>query len=125
MRDLDLWELANVQVMTDKFAKSLKTRKKKDDETESQAGLTFSGEVNFSDTGNKPQNFADFAEHNKAARAENALFDIKRIVARSAVADSIKKYLTQRNSVIKANKAKKVERDAQKKDSFVSHPSWF
>ena len=124
LKPLDKWELAQVQVMTNQFARSLKTRTKKDeaDGATEKAGLTFSGEVNFS--GGDGGDEADF---NAPERAETALFTIKRLVARSGsgVADSIKKYLLQRNSVIAANKAKKAERDAQKKDSFVSHPSWF
>ncbi len=104
MRDITELERAEIQVMTDAIAKTFKTRNKKADEA---------------------SDFADFAEFNKAAKAESALFDIKRIVARSAVADSIKSYLTQRNSVIKANKAKAKEKELQKKDKFVSHPNFY
>jgi type III secretory pathway lipoprotein EscJ len=126
LKPLDQWELAQVQIMTNQFARSLKTRKPKtDDESANQVGLTFSGEVNFSDTGNKPKDFADFAEHQKAAKAETALFEIKRLTLAHSVKDSIKKFLLQRNSVTAANRAKKAEREKQKKDSFVSHPSWF
>jgi hypothetical protein len=120
LKPLDKWELAQCQVMTNQYAKSLKTRKKKTDESANQAGLTFSGQVNFS--GGDGDDKADFLAPEKA---ETALFDIKRLVARSGVADSIKKFLLQRNSVIKANKAKAKEKELQKKDKFVSHPGWF
>jgi hypothetical protein len=96
----------------------LKTRKPK---TDDEAGLTFSGEVNFSDTGNGNDN-ADFLAPEKV---ETALFDIKRLVARSGVAESIKKFLLQRNSVIAANKAKQKEKEKQKENKHVSHPNWY
>jgi hypothetical protein len=121
LKPLDKWELALCQVMTNQYAKSLKTRKPKtDDESANQAGLTFSGQVNFS--GGDGDDKADFLAPEKA---ETALFDIKRLVARSGVQESIKKFLLQRNSVIKANKAKAKEKELQKKDKFVSHPNWF
>jgi hypothetical protein len=67
----------------------------------------------------------DFATFNQKAKEYTAFNDIKRLTLVHSVKDSIKKYLLQRNEVIKANKAKKAERDAQKKDNFVSHPGWF
>jgi hypothetical protein len=105
LKPLDQWELAQVQVMTNQFARSLKTRKKKDEVTKDD-GLTFSGVVNFS--GGDGGNDADF---NAPERAETALFTIKRLVARSqsGVQDSIKKYILQRQSTIAASKKKKEE----------------
>jgi hypothetical protein len=124
LKPLDKWELAQVQVMTNQFARSLKTRTKKDeaDGATEKAGLTFSGEVNFS--GGDGGDEADF---NAPERAETALFTIKRLVARSGsgVADSIKKYLLQRNSVIAANKAKQKEKEKEKQNNHVSHPNWY
>jgi ribosomal protein S21 len=116
LKPLDQWELAQVQVMTNQFAKSLKTRKKADeaDGATDEAGLTFSGEVNFSDTGNDKADF--FAPE----KAENALFTIKRLVAKAGVQDSIKKYLLQRNSTIAANKKKKEEAAKLHKNGWQS-----
>jgi hypothetical protein len=123
LKPLDKWELAQCQIMTNQFARSLKTRKPKtDDESANQAGLTFSGEVNFS--GGDGGDESDFLA---PERAETALFTIKRLVARSGsgVADSIKKYLLQRNSVIKANKDKARLKEKEKQNKFVSHPNWY
>jgi hypothetical protein len=120
LKPLDKWELAQCQVMTNQYAKSLKTRKKKDEEADKQAGLTFSGEVNFS--GGDGDDKADFFAPEKA---ETALFDIKRLVARSGVQDSIKKFLLQRNSVIAANKAKAKLKEKEKQNKHVSHPNFY
>ncbi len=119
LKPLDQWELAQVQVMTNQYAKSLKTRKKKDEVTKDD-GLTFSGEVNFS--GGDGGDDADFLA---PERAETALFTIKRLVARSGVAESIKKYLLQRNEVIKANKDKAKLKEKEKENKHVSHPNWY
>jgi hypothetical protein len=120
LKPLDKWELAQCQVMTNQYAKSLKTRKKKDEVTKDD-GLTFSGEVNFSDTGNDKADF-NFDDFNKKAKAETALFTIKRLVARSGsgVQASIKKYLLQRNSTIAANKKKKEEAAKLHKNGWQS-----
>jgi hypothetical protein len=67
----------------------------------------------------------DFATFNQKAKEKAAFDNLRLITARHSVRDSIKQYLLQRNEVIKANKAKKAERDAQKKDNFLSHPGWF
>lgn len=67
----------------------------------------------------------DFATFNSLAKEKTAFDDIKRLTVVHSVKDSIKKFLLQRNSVTAANRAKKAERDAQKKDKFVSHPGWF
>jgi hypothetical protein len=120
LKPLDKWELAQCQVMTNQYAKSLKTRKKKTDESANQAGLTFSGQVNFS--GGDGGDEADFLAPEKA---ETALFDIKRLVARSGVQESIKKFLTQRNEVIKANKDKAKLKQKEKENKHVSHPNWY
>jgi hypothetical protein len=128
LKPLDKWELAQCQVMTNQYAKSLKTRKKKDDEADGatdKAGLTFSGQVNFSDTRNDTKADFNFDDFNKEAKAETALFTIKRLVARSGVQESIKKYLLQRNSVIAANKAKQKEKEKEKQNNHVSHPNWY
>jgi hypothetical protein len=114
LKPLDKWELAQCQVMTNQYAKSLKTRKKKDEEADGatdKAGLTFSGEVNFSGGDGDDKADFNFDDFNKKAKAETALFTIKRLVARSqsGVQDSIKKYILQRQSVIAANKKKKEE----------------
>jgi hypothetical protein len=119
LKPLDKWELAQCQIMTNQFARSLKTRKPKtDEEADKQAGLTFSGQVNFSDTGNGNDN-ADFLA---PERAETALFTIKRLVARSGsgVQASIKKYLLQRNSTIAANKKKKEEAEKLRRNGWQS-----
>ncbi len=121
LKPLDKWELAQCQVMTNQYAKSLKTRKPKTDEADKQAGLTFSGEVNFSG-GDGGDDNADFLAPEKA---ETALFDIKRLVARSGVAESIKKFLTQRNEAIKKTKEKQKEKEKEKENKHVSHPNWY
>jgi hypothetical protein len=100
--------------MTNQYAKSLKTRKKKDEVTKDD-GLTFSGEVNFS--GGDDEDKADFLA---AEKAETALFDIKRLVARSGVAESIKKFLLQRNSSIAASKKKKEEAEKLRQNGWQS-----
>jgi hypothetical protein len=125
MRDLTVAERAEVQRMTDAVAKTFKARKA--EQADGASALTFSGQVNFSDTRNDTKADFNFDDFNKQAKAETALFTIKRLVARSGsgVADSIKKYLLQRNSVIAANKAKAKEKELQKKDKFVSHPNFF
>jgi hypothetical protein len=122
LKPLDKWELANVQVMTNQFARSLKTRTKKDeaDGATDKAGLTFSGEVNFSDTRNDTKADFNFDDFNKEAKAETALFTIKRLVARSGVQESIKKYLLQRQSVIAANKKKKEEAEKLRQNGWQS-----
>lgn len=68
---------------------------------------------------------ATFAEYSAKAREVSSFGRIKSIVANSSVAASVKKYALQRNEIILRNKAKKAERDAQKKDKFLSHPSWY
>jgi hypothetical protein len=120
LKPLDKWELAQCQVMTNQYAKSLKTRKKKDEEADGatdKAGLTFSGEVNFS--GGDGGDESDFLA---PERAETALFTIKRLVARSqsGVQDSIKKYILQRNSTIAANKKKKEEAEKLRRNGWQS-----
>ncbi len=97
----------------------------------------FSGVANFSagyveDFGNPESaesgiydDCSTFAEYSAKAKEQTAFGRIKSIVANSNVAASVKKYALQRNEIILRNKAKKAERDAQKKDSFVSHPGWF
>ena len=112
MRTISELERAEIQAITDDFAKNFTKRKKADE----------SSETNFSEA--RPAEF-DFDEHNKAAKAHFGLSDIKNIVARYNVKDSIRQYILQRNSVIAANKAKAKEREAQKKDKFVSHPNWY
>lgn len=102
MRDLTPAELAEVQQMTDSVARQFKTRKPAD--TGGDAGLTFSGQVNFSD--NRPADKADFFAPEKA---ETALFDIKRLVVKHSVADSIKQYVLKQNEVRRRNRAAKLE----------------
>jgi hypothetical protein len=67
----------------------------------------------------------DEADFFAPEKAETALFDIKRLVARSGVQESIKKFLLQRNSVIAANKAKQKEKEKEKQNKHVSHPNWY
>lgn len=67
----------------------------------------------------------DFATFNQKAKEFTAFQAIKRIVAVSNVRESVKQYALQRNEIILRNRAKKAERDAQKKDKFLSHPGWF
>jgi hypothetical protein len=62
----------------------------------------------------------DEADFFAPEKAENALFTIKRLVAKAGVQDSIKKYLLQRNSVIKRNKERKVEADRLKQGGYQS-----
>jgi hypothetical protein len=73
------------------------------------------GQSNFS--GGDGGDEADFFAPEKA---ENALFTIKRLVAKAGVQDSIKKYLLQRNSVIKRNKERKAEADRLKQGGYQS-----
>lgn len=107
MRDATELEKIEAQAMCDAVARSMKTRKKSD--ADGADALTFSGEVNFSD--NRPADEAEFNfdDYNKKAKADTAIFSIKRLVARSGVADSVKQFLTQRNEVIKRNKERKAE----------------
>jgi hypothetical protein len=120
LKPLDKWELAQCQVMTNQYAKSLKTRKPKtDDEADKQAGLTFSGQATFSDTGNDKADF-NFDDFNKKAKAETALFTIKRLVARHSVKDSVKKFILQRQSTIAANKKKKEEAEKLRQNGWQS-----
>jgi broad specificity polyphosphatase/5'/3'-nucleotidase SurE len=98
MRDITELEKAEAQAMTDAFAKTL--TKKKTDEADG---------ANF--------NFDDF---NKQAKAETALFTIKRLVARHSVKDSVKKYILQRQSVIAANKKKKEEAEKLRQNGWQS-----
>ncbi len=125
MRNLTELEKAEAQAMTDAYAKQLKTRKPI--QADGASALTFSGQVNFSDARNDTKADFNFDDFNKQAKAETALFTIKRLVARSqsGVQDSIKKYLLQRNSVIAANKAKQKEKEKQKENKHVSHPNWY
>ncbi len=67
----------------------------------------------------------DFATFNIKAKEKAAFDDIKRLTLVHSVKDSVRQYILQSNSVRAANRAKKAERDAQKKDNFVSHPGWF
>jgi hypothetical protein len=67
----------------------------------------------------------DEADFFAPEKAETALFDIKRLVARSGVQESIKKFLLQRNSVIAANKAKQKEKEKEKQNKHISHPNWY
>ncbi len=118
MRDITELERIEAQAMCDLHAKQLKTRKT--DGATDQAGLTFSGQVNFSDTGNDTKADFNFDDFNKEAKAETALFTIKRLVARSGVQASIKKFLTQRNSIIKRNKERKAEADKLRQNGWQS-----
>jgi hypothetical protein len=99
MRDITELERAEIQVMTDAIAKTFKTRNKKAD------GVT---------------DFADFADFNKAAKAESALFDIKRLTVVHSVKDSIKQYILQRQSTIAANKKKKAEAEKLRQNGWQS-----
>jgi hypothetical protein len=112
LKPLDQWELAQCQIMTDQYARSLKTRKKKDD------GLTFSGEVNFS--GGDGGDESDFNQYNKLARAEFAIQGIKRLTLVHSVQSSLKKYILQRQSTIAANKKKKEEAEKLHKNGWQS-----
>ncbi|HEY0459204.1 MAG TPA: hypothetical protein VGC97_08710 [Pyrinomonadaceae bacterium] len=115
MRDLTLAERAAIQKLTDQVAKTFKTRKPAA-QTGNAAEMSFSGEARFSDTG-KNSGKADFFAPEKA---EAALNDIQRIVVKHSVKDSIKQYLTQRNSVIKRNKQRKAEADKLKRGGYQS-----
>ncbi len=91
------------------------------------SSVRFSADV--SDVGNEEFSFLNdvefnFADFNSKALAFSSYQDIKKLVVKHSVRDSIKKYLLQRNSVIAANKAKKAEKETLAKDKFVSHPSY-
>jgi hypothetical protein len=123
MRDITELEKAEAQAMCDAVARQMKTRNKtigKADEAD-EAGLTFSGQATFSDTGNDKADF-NFDDFNKKAKAETALFTIKRLVARSqsGVQDSIKKFILQRQSTIAANKKKKEEAEKLRRNGWQS-----
>ncbi len=124
MRTLTELERIEAQAMCDAVARQMKTRKT--EQADGASALTFSGQVNFSDTRNDKADF-NFDDFNKKAKAETALFTIKRLVARSqsGVQASIKKFLLQRNSVIAANKAKQKEKEKEKQNNHVSHPNWY
>jgi hypothetical protein len=117
LKPLDQWELAQCQIMTDQYARSLKTRKKKDDVTKDD-GLTFSGEVNFS--GGDGGDESDFNQYNKLARAEFAIQGIKRLTLVHSVQSSLKKYILQRQSTIAANKKKKLEAEKLRQNGWQS-----
>jgi hypothetical protein len=119
MRTLTELERIEAQAMCDAVARQMKTRKT--DEADGASALTFSGQVNFSDTGNDKADF-NFDDFNKKAKAETALFTIKRLVARSqsGVQDSIKKYILQRQSTIAANKKKKEEAEKLRRNGWQS-----
>jgi hypothetical protein len=123
MRTLTELERIEAQAMCDAVARQMKTRKT--EQADGASALTFSGQVNFSDTRNDTKADFNFDDFNKEAKAETALFTIKRLVARSGVQESIKKYLLQRNSVIAANKAKQKEKEKEKQNKHVSHPNWY
>jgi hypothetical protein len=53
-------------------------------------------------------------------RQETALFDIKRLIVKHDVRDSIKEYVLQRNSTIAANKKKKAEAAKLHKNGWQS-----
>ncbi len=53
-------------------------------------------------------------------RTEQAIFDIKRLCIKHDVRDSVKQYLTSRNSVIKRNKQRKAEADKLHKNGWQS-----
>jgi hypothetical protein len=53
-------------------------------------------------------------------RTETALFDIKRLIVKHDVRDSVKEYVLQRNSTIAANKKKKAEAAKLHKNGWQS-----
>jgi hypothetical protein len=67
----------------------------------------------------------DFATFNQKAKEHTAFNDIKRLTLVHSVKESIKKYLLQRNSVIKANKDKAKLKQKAKENKHVSHPNWY
>ncbi len=113
MKDLTLAERQTVQRMTDEFAKTLKKRKAATDEAE----LTFSGQVNFS-----ADDKADFFAPEKQ---ETSINDIKIECAKFSVRDSIKRYLTQRNDIIKRNRERQKEKEKAQENKHISHPFWY
>jgi hypothetical protein len=111
-------DLTEAQAMCDAVARSMKTRKPKTDETDggaNEAGLTFSGVVNFSDTRNDKADF--FAPE----KAETAFNDIRRLTVVHSVKDSIKQYILQRRSTIAANKRKKEEAEKLRRNGWQSN----
>ncbi len=118
MRDITELEKAEAQAMTDAYAAQLKTRKT--DEADGASALTFSGQVNFSGGDEADKADFNFDDFNKKAKAETALFTIKSLVARSGVQASIKKFLLQRNSVIKRNKERKAEAEKLRQNGWQS-----
>ncbi len=123
MRNLTELERIEAQAMCDAVARQMKTRKT--EQADGASALTFSGQVNFSDTWNDTKADFNFDDFNKQAKAETALFTIKRLVARSGVQESIKRFLTQRNEAIKKTKEKQKEKEKEKQNKFVSHPNWY
>ncbi len=67
----------------------------------------------------------DFATFNQKAKEHTAFNDIKRLTLAHSVKDSIKQYLLQRNSVIKANKEKAKLKEKEKENNNVSRPFWY
>jgi hypothetical protein len=67
----------------------------------------------------------DFATFNQKAKEKAAFDDIKRLTLVHSVKDSVKTYLLQRNSVIKANKDKAKLKEKEKENKHVSHPNWY
>ncbi len=67
----------------------------------------------------------DFATFNQKAKEHTAFNDIKRLTLVHSVKDSIKQYILQRNSVIKANKDKAKLKQKAKENNNVSRPFWY
>lgn len=85
------------------------------------------------DVGNESFSFMNdaefnFDEYNKEAKAETAIFAIKRLVATHNVRDNAKAYALKRNEVVKRNRAKKAEADNLRKHPAkgnISHPFFY
>ena len=87
------------------------------------SSVRFSADV--SDVGNEEFSFMNdvefnFAAYNRAAKQQAAFSQLKKLTLVHSVKDSIKQYLTSRNSVIKANKKKKAEADKLHKNGWQS-----
>ena len=131
LKELTHAERLEIIEHTKRFAASMKTHR--NGRYEFKAKQPNFSSVNFSadieDVGNEEFSFMNdaqfnFADYNKAAKANFGLAEVKNIVARHNVRDSVRAYALQRNEIIKRNKAKKAEKDKLAKDKFVSHPSY-
>ncbi len=73
---------------------------------------------------------SDFSSDDKAdffapEKQETSINDIKIECAKFSVRDSIKRYLTQRNDIIKRNRERQKEKEKAQENKHISHPFWY